>query len=123
QSGIVFSEDSITYQDGSSVYDERLSANHIYQLSTPRGATYQITLPDGTKVWLNGGSEIKYPGRFDKTRRVVELEGEAYFAVVKQNDVPFLVSTKGQEIQVLGTEFNISTYDASSVKTTLVEGS
>lgn len=123
QGGIDFSNQHITYQDGSSVYDEKLSTNHKYKVSTPKGASYQITLPDGTKVWLNGGSEIKYPGNFDKTKRSVEFEGEAYFAVVKQKDSPFVVVTKGQEIEVLGTEFNISTYHASSVKTTLVEGS
>src|SRR5690606_25109074 len=89
QAGIVFSNDHITYIDGSSVHNERLFPNEEYRLSTPKGATYHITLPDGTKVWLNGGSTIKYPGNFENTTRHVELEGEAYFSVVKQNGVPF----------------------------------
>ncbi len=122
QTGIVFSDNTITYQDGSSVHGGDMSAT-AYQLSTPKGATYHIILPDGTRVWLNGGSEIRYPGRFDTDKRVVELEGEAYFAVEKQNGVPFLVVTKEQEIKVLGTEFNVSSYETAVVKTTLVEGS
>lgn len=121
QSGVIFSDDQITYQSGMSVDGEKLSAT-LYQLTTPKGATYQITLPDGTKVWLNGDSEITYPGRFEGSKRTVSLKGEAYFDVVRQDRMPFVVKTQGQEIQVLGTTFNISTYNTSSIKTTLVKG-
>ncbi|NGM63309.1 DUF4974 domain-containing protein [Sphingobacterium sp. SGG-5] len=123
QTGIVFSDNTITYADGSSIHGERLLPHDTYQLSTPKGATFQITLPDGTKVWLNGDTQIRYPGKFATTKRLVELEGEAYFSVVKQNGIPFIVSTEGQKIEVLGTEFNISTYEETSTKTTLSEGS
>lgn len=122
QSGIIFSGEKITYQSGVAADRGKLSATP-YKLSTPKGATYHLTLPDGTKVWLNGNSEITYPGRFDDSKRIVSLKGEAFFDVVRKDDVPFVVKTQGQEIEVLGTTFNISTYKSSSVKTTLVEGS
>lgn len=100
-------------------------------LKTPRGGTYSLTLPDGTKVWLNAASAIKFPITFDQKERVVELlEGEAYFEVAKlvtpqkTKKIPFIVKTKIQEIQVLGTHFNISAYyDEESIQTTLLEGS
>src|SRR5690606_18203557 len=93
------------------------------ELSTPKGGTYQIVLPDGTKVWLNAASTLKYPSRFDGGERVIELSGEAYFAVAKDVKKPFKVVSNGQEIQVLGTEFNISAYvDEAEMKTTLVAG-
>lgn len=121
QAGVIFSGEKITYQSGIAADREKLSATP-YKLSTPRGATYQLTLPDGTKVWLNSDSEITYPGKFDDSTRIVSLKGEAFFDVVRKDDVPFVVKTQGQEIQVLGTTFNISTYKSSSVKTTLVKG-
>lgn len=134
QRGIVVGDD-ITYQDGSEVL-ERHKADHSTAastliLSTPKGGTYQLTLPDGTKVWLNAASTLKYPSRFNEKERIVELEGEAYFEVSKQlpavgnhaNTTPFLVKTSTQMVKVLGTQFNISAYpDEPEVKTTLVEG-
>ncbi|TQM51629.1 FecR family protein [Arcticibacter tournemirensis] len=95
------------------------------QVSTPRGGTYQIVLPDGTKVWLNAASTIKFPSDFHGVKqRIIELTGEAYFAVHKSRNIPFVVRSQGQEIQVLGTEFNVNSYfDEEQVTTTLVYGS
>lgn len=94
-------------------------------IETPRGGQYQVILPDGTKVWLNAESSLKYPASFAllKERRA-ELNGEAYFEVAKDNNHPFIVKTDKQEVEVLGTHFNIDTYaDEPVVKTTLLEGS
>src|SRR5690606_36569752 len=98
--------------------------------STPRGGTYKVTLADGTVVWLNAGSTLKYPSYFGKGDRVVELEGEAYFDVKRiqtENPTahfqPFKVVSANQAITVLGTEFNVSAYkDEDNTKTTLVDG-
>eukprot|EP01133_Synstelium_polycarpum_P009983 gene9983-11655_t len=94
-------------------------------IETPKGGQYQIFLPDGTKVWLNAASSLKFPSTFlDLGERKVELSGEAYFEVVKDKLHPFLVESKGQEIKVLGTHFNVSSYaDDATIKTTLLEGS
>src|SRR5690606_38478230 len=98
-----------------------------HTLITPIGGEYSIRLSDATKVWLNADSKLKYPVSFDgeKTREV-ESEGEAYFEVVKSpinnKNVPFIVNSKGQKLEVLGTEFNINTF-RKQVTTTLVEGS
>jgi ferric-dicitrate binding protein FerR (iron transport regulator) len=97
-------------------------------IETPRGGQYQITLIDGTKVWLNADTKLTYPSRFKGEARIVELEGEAYFDVspliVQGNKIPFLVKTAQQEIEVLGTQFNVSAYpdDDDDTQTTLVEG-
>lgn len=96
-------------------------------IETPKGGKYQINLPDGTRVWLNAASSLRYPTQFKGTR-TVELSGEGYFEVAKIKDntakrVPFVVKSKGQEVEVLGTHFNINSYpDEDDVKTTLVEG-
>ena len=93
-------------------------------IETPRGGQYKILLPDGTRIWLNAGSTLKYPLNFEKHHRKVELSGEAYFEVSKNELRPFIVYSDNQSVQVLGTNFNISTYrDDSSSKTTLLEGS
>lgn len=123
QKGVDFSSDKIIYNDGTSLETNRNISNERYLLSTPKGSTYQVILSDGTRIILNGGSEIKYPGKFGEGDRVVELQGEAYFSVEKSAGASFIVKTEGQEVKVLGTEFNIAAYDLSAVKTTLVEGS
>lgn len=94
-------------------------------IETPRGGQYQVTLPDGTKVWLNAASSLKYAVDFASSEnRRVELNGEAYFEVTKDKTKPFIVSTKQQEIKVLGTHFNVNGYpDEEVLKTTLLEGS
>src|SRR5690606_18295116 len=117
--------DGITYLDGSLVLGEQVdreTSEQVHTLTTPKGGTYQITLPDGTKVWLNAASTLKYPSRFSENERIVELVGEAYFDVAKA-ETPFRVMSKGQRVEVLGTRFNISAYaDDPEIKTTLVEG-
>lgn len=93
-------------------------------VTTPLGGQYQIILPDGTKVWLNAGSSLKYPTVFNGKERKVELSGEGYFEVAKNKNMPFKVETINQETEVIGTIFNINSYaDEPSIKTTLVEGS
>ncbi|MDP9076187.1 MAG: FecR domain-containing protein [Bacteroidota bacterium] len=93
-------------------------------LTTPRGGQYEVVLPDGTKVWLNAASSLKYPTSFPGNERKVELAGEAYFEVAKNAAKPFFVKTANQTVEVLGTHFNISSYsDETSTKTTLLEGS
>jgi transmembrane sensor len=93
-------------------------------IETPKGGKYQVSLPDGTRVWLNSASSLRYPLRFNDKQRKVELDGEAYFEVAKLRHLPFLVVTKKQTVEVLGTHFNINSYsDENSVKTTLLEGS
>lgn len=93
-------------------------------ISTPRGGQYQVTLADGTKVWLNASSSLTYPSGFVNTKlRQVMLKGEAYFEVAKDKLHPFLVKTDRQTVKVLGTHFNISSYeDDQTTKTTLLEG-
>ena len=93
-------------------------------IATSKGNQYQILLPDGTKVWLNAASTLKYPEFFTGNERKVVLTGEAYFEVAKNKKMPFRVQTHKQEVLVLGTHFNINSYiDDHAIKTTLVEGS
>lgn len=94
-------------------------------LTTAKGETYQVILPDGTMIWLNSASSLTYPSSFDQMKqRKVKLKGEAYFEVAKDKTHPFVVETDGQRVEVLGTHFNINSYvDEPAVKTTLVEGS
>ena len=95
------------------------------RLITDRGQQYQLMLPDGTQVWLNAASILRFPSSFDgQDRREVSLEGEAYFEVAKQENKPFVVVTNDQRIRVFGTHFNVNSYpDEATTKTTLLEGS
>jgi transmembrane sensor len=93
-------------------------------LSTPAGGQYQIILPDGTKVWLNAASSLRFPVLFADDSRQVELMGEGYFEVAKNKAKPFRIAVNGEEIKVLGTHFNVMGYsDEASTITTLLEGS
>ena len=93
-------------------------------ISTPRGGEYQVQLSDGTVVWLNAMSSIRFPTSFTGTERRVELEGEAYFEVAENKAMPFRVMSGRQVVEVLGTHFNVAAYsDELAVKTTLLEGS
>lgn len=116
---------ALTYFDGTPITDVRpleKAGNGHLALITPKGGTYQLTLPDGTRVWLNSASTLKYPSRFDGPERVVELEGEAFFEVSERRK-PFKVISDGQVVEVLGTQFNISSYpDEPHSRTTLVTG-
>ncbi|MET3888727.1 transmembrane sensor [Chitinophagaceae bacterium OAS944] len=98
-------------------------------LSTPRGGQYQLILPDGSKVWLNAASSIKYPTAFSDNERIVEITGEAYFEIAnvinkaENEKVPFVVKANEIEVEVLGTHFNMNVYsDEDAVRTTLLEG-
>ncbi|MBR3450683.1 MAG: FecR domain-containing protein [Bacteroidales bacterium] len=96
----------------------------INKLEIPRGGEFHITLEDGTEVWLNAESSLRYPEHFDGNRREVDLTGEAYFKVAREDARPFQVRIAGQLIRVYGTEFNVMSYEEDQyVYTTLVEGS
>lgn len=111
----------IRYKDGTLVENEE-SDQHL-TLSTPKGGQYSVTLSDGTKVWLNAASSLSYPASFTGKERRVELVGEAYFEVHHNASQPFIVSTRGQQIRVLGTSFNVNAYqDENKTVTTLVNG-
>jgi len=93
-------------------------------ITTPKGGQYEVMLPDGTKVWLNAASKLRFPVTFAADERNVELSGEAYFEVAKDKKKPFKVKAEQQEITVLGTHFNVNAYnDEALTKTTLLEGS
>lgn len=115
-------------KDGQLIYEVKeeanATANKWNTLSTAKGETYMVRLPDGTKVWLNNASALKYPATFSNLKkRSVELNGEAYFEVAKDPLHPFVVKTAEQEVEVLGTHFNINSYtDENSTRTTLLEG-
>lgn len=93
-------------------------------ITTPKGGVYELVTPDGSKIWLNASSELKFPTNFAAGKRVVELKGEAYFEIAKDKKRPFIVKTAGQDTEVLGTHFNINNYaDELATTTTLLEGS
>ena len=94
-------------------------------IATPKGGQYQVRLPDGTEVWLNAASSLKFPVSFSNSKqRKVELDGEAYFEVAHHQKQPFIVKTSRQEVEVLGTHFDVNSYPDEPVsKTTLLEGS
>ena len=126
QTGIIIRDGNIDYHDGTTIHASIHHSSSItyHSLTTPKGGTYQVTLPDGSKVWLNAGSTLKYPSRFTAGERLVEIVGEGYFSVARDESKPFKVISSGQQIEVLGTEFNISAYaDENSTQTTLVNGS
>lgn len=134
--GIVVAANGLIYSDGTALVEidgesvtghQHPSKGHhlaTYELSTPRGGYYQISLSDGTRVWLNASSSLRYPASFEaKEPRIVELIGEAYFEVSHEPSRPFLVKSPTQQVEVLGTKFNLSAYsDDEFVRTTLLEG-
>lgn len=94
------------------------------KISTPNGGQYQIVLSDGTKVWLNAASSIRFPATFGKGDRIVEITGESYLEVVSDKSRPFIVKTAQNSIRVLGTRFNVHAYaDEAEEKISLAEGS
>ena len=103
---------------------ETADTENLNTLAIPRGKQYQLILPDGSKVWLNAQSTLSFPSSFNKKERLVELSGEAYFEVNHFSAWPFKVKTQHQQVEVLGTKFNINTYmDDESSKTALISGS
>jgi transmembrane sensor len=92
-------------------------------ISTPRGGQYQLILPDGSKVWLNSSSSLRFPTVFTGKQRCVELSGEGYFEIAKNAAMPFSVKVNELQIRVLGTHFNTMAYpDEKTINTTLLEG-
>ncbi len=129
QSGVKISKTAdgqLIYVVSSEQSDERTGTGVQYNtLSTTRGEQTQVRLPDGTLVFLNAESSLRFPTSFAKLeKRQVSLTGEGYFEVAKDKMHPFIVQTNQQEIEVLGTHFNVNSYkDESAIATTLMEGS
>ena len=120
-SHVIKQSERLTY---STAIGNAVTAISYNTLTTPKGGQYQLTLADGTKVWLNAASSLKFPTAFTGGERVVELTGEAYFEVVHNSKKPFKVKTASQIIQDIGTQFNVNSYaDEQVAATTLVEGS
>ncbi|OQP56075.1 hypothetical protein A4H97_21085 [Niastella yeongjuensis] len=119
--------DIVKTADGQLAYTTAGAATGVYYntVSTPKGGQYQLTLPDGTKIWMNAASTLHFPTSFTGNERLVELDGEAYFEVAKNVHMPFVVKTKnGMAVQVLGTRFNIMAYNEErDTKATLIDGS
>ncbi|MGV3529773.1 MAG: FecR family protein [Flavisolibacter sp.] len=116
---------SVINLDGQLAYHpEGQSTEVLYNtVTTPRGGQYQLVLADGSKVWLNAASSIRFPTSFPGAERTVELSGEGYFEVAHDAAKPFHVKVDEMDVEVLGTHFNINSYsDEPSVKTTLLEG-
>ena len=137
KNGILANQAGVSIQktsDGELLYSFSNSANTVSpetkenviynKIETPIGGKYQVNLPDGSKVWLNSSSSLRFSALFNGHTREVELSGEAYFDVSKNKGKPFRVITKDQIVEVLGTQFNINSYsDEGPIKTTLIEGS
>ena len=116
-------ESNLDSKDGLLQYKAGNIKSGEHTLVTAKGQNYRLKLPDGTLVWLNAASSLKYPASFaSAAERKVQLVGEAYFEVAKDKKHPFVVETKLQRIEVLGTHFNINSYAGAQTKTTLVEG-
>lgn len=99
----------------------RPAATAMQTLAVPRGQHCQITLADGSKIWVNGGSTLRYPSHFEANRQI-ELAGEALFDVVKNGNMPFVVSAKGVCVKVIGTRFNVRGYAAEPLTVSLFRG-
>lgn len=116
---------TITRQQGQLLYDAGKTSGAVQYntLSTPRGGQFRVVLPDGSKVWLNSASTLRYPLAFTGKERVVELDGQGYFEVARNAEQPFKVRVQSMEVQVLGTHFDVMAYkDENTVNTTLLEG-
>ena len=116
----------IKLDDGQLAYNAAAGSSEVLYntIATPRGGQYQVVLPDGTKVWLNAASSLRFPSTFSGKERIVELTGEGYFEVAKNAAMPFQVKTGEMQVEVLGTHFNVKAYsDEESLNTTLLEGS
>ncbi len=121
---VVQGNTGIQQQGGLLKYSAGIHATGFNTLSTPRGGQFRVVLPDGTAVWLNAATSLRYPTAFDGNERVVMLRGEAYFEVAKNTAKPFRVQIdEHTAVEVLGTHFNIHAYsDENQISTTLLEG-
>ncbi len=132
ENGTLAEQEGVTItktDDGQLIYNvgntsAKVGASAFNTIETPNGGQYQVRLPDGTKVWLNAASMLKYPLNFGKKERRVELNGEGYFEVAENKSKPFRIKTDRQEVTVLGTHFNVNNYkDETNTTTTLLTGS
>ncbi|AFD07227.1 FecR family protein [Solitalea canadensis] len=136
QNGIVATQGGVRIEkDGNGnvryfVGPQEAESTAMNTIATPKGGKFQVTLPDGSKAMLNAASSLSYPVHFTGNERRVRMTGEVYFEIKKlvrpegKGNIPFFVETDKQEIQVLGTHFNVNAYgDENTVRTTLVEGS
>ncbi|SHG60594.1 FecR family protein [Pedobacter caeni] len=126
KTGLVIHAGKLAYNDGTALSAPGSRGAQELSIQTPAGGTYQVMLSDGTKVWLNSASSVSFPATFSGTghNRTVKLSGEAYFEVKKDQHLPFIVQTKDQNVEVLGTHFNINSYpEEHRNTTTLLEGS
>ncbi|MDR6784422.1 transmembrane sensor [Pedobacter africanus] len=113
-------DNKLVYTHGGDVSNPSM----LNTIETPKKAEFQLNLPDGTKVWLNASSSLSYPVAFSGKERSVILTGEAYFEVAHNKTMPFKVRTGTQELEVLGTHFNVNAYgEGRGIRTTLLEGS
>src|SRR5690625_174518 len=121
------SEDGVlTYSGENNLDFDEITTDKVINntITTPQGGQYKVKLHDGTMVWLNSLSSIRFPTRFSEEAREVEITGEVYFEVAHRSKQPFKVYSGEQYVEVLGTEFNIQAYeDEPSIRTTLVDGS
>jgi transmembrane sensor len=130
QSGLMLTNETFRYNNGGAISGIQSSDNNTgkvtaMKLQTPRGGSYQITLPDGSKVWLNAATSLSFPSSFEgAAERRVSVNGEAYFEIAANARQPFRVNSGNENIEVLGTQFNINNYgDEPAARTTLVSGS
>lgn len=118
---VIWQNNQLVYETGNGIAAANSTACNT--MATPKGRQFQLVLPDGSKVWLNAASSIRYPVVFAKNERKVELTGEAYFEVAHDKARPFRVQTPNQVVQALGTGFNVNAYENEGLeKTTLIEG-
>ncbi|QJB38461.1 FecR domain-containing protein [Chitinophaga oryzae] len=124
QNGVIISKEKDGTLSYTAVPTGTSNANQQNILTTPAGVKFKIILPDGSTVWLNAASTLKYPASFGNTNRVVTLNGEAYFDIATAANRPFIVQSGSLSVEVLGTEFNIDAYPEDGLsKTTLIRGS
>lgn len=130
KTGIVVGND-LKYSDGTQdpalarAISAKGAESSLVTAATPKGGTYFVVLQDGTKAWLNADSKLEFFSSYaNKAQRLVKLTGEAYFEVAKDTARPFIVNSSGQQVEVLGTHFNVNAYNEEPlVRTTLLEGS
>lgn len=113
---------AVQVKNGAVSYNGNTASEEVNTLVTPNGGTYKLVLEDGTKVWLNAASVLKFPTRFSGRERSVELNGEGYFEIAPNAQRPFIVISNHTAVHVLGTAFDIQSYRSNVVKTTLVSG-
>ena len=113
-------------EDGNVAYEAQAESRDtgrvMNRIEVPRGGEFSLELADGSQVWLNAESELRYPARFSGDKRAVYLKGEAYFSVATDSARPFVVEAEGVSVRVYGTEFNVSTQQEGRVETVLVRG-